>query len=452
MKAFKRKFNLSFSILLCLVFSVNGYAWQTETAPEPLWLLILPGTITPIAEKNLGNKVTDLVAETAVLSGGLVVFDRFGVADLLEKHLTNVRQALPDSVALAIGTEIECDELLILDILNFTQTGAPASNIGGQGALDYHKNVKTQLSVQFRFINLVTGEEVDRFPLSVSHTGGNKLQSENAALEKFLEVVSNEIQLIYQQMSEVEAVDGIDLELTRGSHHGLRKEMLVEIVQPTEIKVVDGEERLSPGKTVGLAYVENLDDSSNTSRLLREWDVIEPGYYARESYKHIQGVQVFYLPKLAGEYTYIGAQYHFSPLGLWDFGGGLHYSAIVDSYEETDHGFGLNAFGARRLFVLPNTLVYAKLGLNLDIPFKTDDDGQEVMTALFSGSLGLSFSYMLSKMSDFELNLGYRLSAKASDWQYNEEETEYDAYWEGDPPVVDVNGFYISVGYKFIIH
>jgi hypothetical protein len=57
----------------------------------------------------------------------------------------------------------------------------------------------------------------------------------------------------------------------------------------------------------------------------------------------------------------------------------------------------------------------------------------------------------MSKKSDIEINLGYRISSKSSDWTYSEREEELDAFWYDDPPVVDLAGFYFSVGYKFII-
>jgi hypothetical protein len=95
--------------------------------------------------------------------------------------------------------------------------------------------------------------------------------------------------------------------------------------------------------------------------------------------------------------------------------------------------------------------VHAKLGVNLDIPFKEDDDGQTVTTAVLSGSLGISCSLLLTKKSDIEINLGYRLSTKPSNWTYNVDEAEYYAFWSDEPPVVDLTGFYFIVGYKFIL-
>jgi hypothetical protein len=148
---------------------------------------------------------------------------------------------------------------------------------------------------------------------------------------------------------------------------------------------------------------------------------------------------------------YIGGQFHYSPLGNWDFGGGIHYTFLTDSYDETDHGFGFSAFGSRKLVTMTALIVQAKMGIDLDIAFKKDDEGQTVTTGIFSGSLGINCSLMLLKKSDIELNLGYRLSTKSSHWTYNEDDTEYDAFWYEKAPVVDLSGFYFTIGYKFVL-
>jgi hypothetical protein len=455
------------TFLLIVSFVINIYSQNTNISSEPLWLLILPGTITIPGDKGLENKITDIVGEVALESGRFIVFERFGVKDLLFKYNPRIYGTLPDSVALKIGQEIECDEILIVDLLSFSQIGVPPEDneeeedqsflvsffegLFSGDSEDYSDNINTRLTVQFRNFDVISGDEIDRFPITVSHTGGTKPESEESALDNFRDVVFNEVRLIYQLISEVVAVDGVDLDLRLGSDLGITGNTLFEIVQPGEVKMVKNEEIITPGRRVGLACVQSVTDSSNKSYLLRQWDVIEAGFFANEFYEHIHGVQLFYLPKFPGDYTYIGIQYHYSPLSAWDFGGGAHYSLVSDSYNETNHGFGLRAFGARRFFTFPGLLVYAKLGLNLDIPFKQDNDGQTVTTGVFSGSLALTLSLMLSKSSDIELNFGYRLSTKSSEWTFTDEDTEIEAYWDEEPPVIDISGFYFTVGYKFII-
>ena len=106
----------------------------------------------------------------------------------------------------------------------------------------------------------------------------------------------------------------------------------------------------------------------------------------------------------------------------------------------------------RKLFTATALTVHAKIGIDLDLPFKKDDDDKTGTAPVFSGTLGISCSFMLIKKSDFELNLGYRLSTKSSSWTYSEDKAEYDAFWYGAPPVVDLSGFYFTVGYKYLMY
>ena len=91
------------------------------------------------------------------------------------------------------------------------------------------------------------------------------------------------------------------------------------------------------------------------------------------------------------------------------------------------------------------------MNFDLDLPFKKDDDGQTVTTSVFSSTLGISGSFMLSKKSDFEINLAYRLSIKSYNWTYTEDEANHYAFWYDGPPVVDISGFYFTVGYKYFL-
>jgi hypothetical protein len=466
---FAKKAPLFYTIsLLFLILFVNSFAQKTTISSEPLWMLILPGRYLHDPPPQVQNLITDIVVDIAWESGRFEVFDRFDVREVLRKHHLLPFGYLPDSVVLAVGDYTKCDEALIVDVVSFSQIGVPSSNddeeeedrnflesiidgLFSSDSEDYSNNIHTHLSVQFRNIDLITGKEIDRFSVRVSHTGGTKPESEEKTLEKFREVVFNEVRLLYQLVSEVIAVDGVDLDLLLGSNLGLSGNTLFEIIEPDRIKIVDNENVTTPGKSVGLVSVRTVSDTVNRSVIIRQWGAIEPGDYANEFNNRIQGIQIYFLPAFPDNYLYIGGQYHFSPLSSWDFGVGMHYLSVTDSYNENDNGLGFSVFGSRKLFTLTALTVYAKLGSNLDIPFKEDDDGNTVSTVLVSGSLGLTCNLMMSKKSDIEINLGYRISSKSSDWTYSEREEELDAFWYDDPPVVDLAGFYFSVGYKFII-
>ena len=437
---------------------------DTQISYQPLWILILPGTIAESVEQSLENDITDIVVDIAWQLGRFEVFDRFDVQELLlQSHLFKSGY-LPDSVVLVLGDSTECDEALIVDLLQFSQIGVPPeedeedrnffeSIIDGlfsSNSDDYSDNIQTKLSVQFRNIDLTTGIEIDRISVTVLHTGGTKPESKKKALEKFRELVFNEVRMIYQLVSEVIAIDGVDLDLSLGSNLGISGNTLFKIVEPDRVKEVDDEKVIYPGQSVGLACVQSIGDTVNHSLVIRQWNSIESGFYAYELNKKIHGIQFYFIPGFPGDYMSIGGQYHYNPLGDWDVGGGIRYIYVTDSYDESNHGLGFGIFGSRKVLTLTALTVHGNLGIDFDLPFKIDDDGKAVSTGVFSGTLGISGSFILSKKSDMEINLAYRLSTKSSNWTYTREDN-YDAFWQDEAPVVDFSGFYFSLGYKIFL-
>jgi len=458
--------------LSILILSIKGFAQQnepteSEISSQPLWILILPGTISESADQELENEITDIVTDIAWESGRFEVFDRFDTRDMLMEYQPYKFGYLPDSVVFALGDYTECDEALLVDVVRFSQIGVPPEDdkeeedrnflesiidaLFSGDSDDYANNIHTRLTVQFRNLDLVNRNEIDRFSIKVSYTGGTKPESEEKALDNFRDVLIHEVRMIYQLISEVIAVDGKNLDLRLGSNLGITDNTLFEIIEPEQITIVGDDEIRTPGQSSGLVCVQNVSDTINHSLIIRQWGAIKPGDYAYEFNERIQGIQVYFLPKFPGDYMYIGGAYNYSPLGVWDFGGGIHYLAVTDSYQENDHGFGFGIYGARKLFMVTTLTVYARMGINLDIPFKKDENDKTVTTGLFSGSLGLNFNLMFTKKSDIEINLGYRLSNKSSEWTYNEQDAEYDAAWSEAPPVVDMSGFYFNLGYKFLL-
>jgi len=451
-------------ILLTQGISQSADSLDVELSYQPLWILILPGTISESSEPSLENQVTNIVVDIAWQLGRFEVFDRYDVWDLLKNYQLEKSWNLPDRVILAIGDSIECDEALIIDVLNFSQDGVPPDDdeddrnffeslidgLFNSDSEDYSDNIQTNLSVQFRNIDLINGTEIDRTSVSVSHTGGTKTESKEDVLDNYRDVVLNEVRMIYQLVSEVIAIDGVDLDLYIGSNLGISNNTLFEIIEPDKIEKTGDEEVIYPGEIVGLACVQSVRDTLKRSLVIRQWNRIQPGFYAYEFTKKIHGIQFYYIPGFPEDYMSIGVQYHYNPLGNWDVGGGIRYIYVTDSYDESNHGLGFGVLGSRRLWTTTAMTIRANININLDIPFKKDDDNQTVSTGVFSGSIGIGAGFMLSKKSDLELNLVYRLSTHSSTWTYSKKD-DYDAFWYDEPPVVDISGFYFSVGYKILL-
>ena len=450
-----------------VVFAQDKEVPKPDVTDQPLWILILPSVISSPQDSPLEYKLTEIVTDIAWKSGRFEVFDQYDARKYLTKYQSNKSKFLLVSDILAAGDSLECDEVLIVELLSFSQVGVPPpedndkedrnfveqiiDGIFSSDSDDYSDNIHSRVSVQFRNIDLATRKDIDRFSVNVSYTGGTKPESEDKVLEKYYNAVYNEVRMLYQLVSEVISVDGTDLDLRLGSSIGISGNTLFEITEPDIVILENDKEVIYPGEPVGLACVKSVGDTVNRSLVIRQWIAIEPGFYAYEYNNKIHGIQIYFLPGFPGDYMYIGGQFHYSPLGAWDFGGGIHYTYATDSYNEKDHGFGFGIFGSRKIFTLTSLIICTRMGFDLDLAFKKDDDEITVATPIISGTMGISCSFMLIKKSDFELNLGYRLSTKSSSWTYSEDETEYDAFWYDAPPVVDLSGFYFTLGYKFLL-
>lgn len=443
---------------------------DTTVSDKRLNLIILPAATHETINSPLNQDLADIIVDIAYQSGrfNIVSIDDVGEMSVEEKYSRNAYAG--DSIIIRIGKEFGCDEALIIDAVNFSQVGVPPSEtddeeeedrnileqiidglLSGDSDEDFSYNIQTILSVNIRNIDLHTGEYFDDINLTVSHTGGDLKDSRGNAFNKFRFLMENELLMVYQLVSEVIAIDGNDIQIRLGKNLGIRKRTLFEIFEPDKIRIVEGEEITTPGRSVGLACVEQVRDTLNLSRVVRQWRPIGAGYRVYEFHSSVNAFQIYASPAFPSDHFFIGGQFHFNTLSDVEFGINFRYIQIKDSYNETDHGFGVGGHAGFSILNIPTMILRIKAGIDVDLPFKKDDDGRVATAPLFSGLVGLSSSFMLSKKTDFEVSAGYRLSTRSSSWTYSEEEDTYDAYWVESPPSVDLSGFYLAAGFKFLI-
>ena len=104
----------------------------------------------------------------------------------------------------------------------------------------------------------------------------------------------------------------------------------------------------------------------------------------------------------------------------------------------------------RRMFL------FSYAGLEWDVPSRPDDDGHDVNTLLFSGSLAVDAEVLLSHNLDFVVGAGYRFGGKMGNWSYREEDPDsdeskhIDAVWDGKQPDVGITGPYVTASFRFV--
>jgi hypothetical protein len=458
--------------LICISFLRTNIAAQPAdsitnvTTDQDLWILIVPGIISPSAEGLLESQLADIVSDVAWQTGRFEVFTRYDAREFLPNYRGTTGRMLRLDDIYTAADSLLCDETLIVELRRFKQVGVPPAEDEDEedtgffqqlidGLLssddDYSDNIYSQLSVRLINGNAVTRKEIDRFEIDVSYTGGDKAESKKEVIKQFRTAVRNELHLMYQLVSEVLQVDGAALSLRLGRNLGLAKHTQFEITQPDIIRTKDSLTTFYPGKTVGLASVHSVADTAAQALIIRQWEPVQSGFYAYEYNKTIHGISLFVQPNFPNNNFRLGGEFQYSPLAAHDFGGHLHYMFVTDSYENQDHGFGFGAYGALRVFASTALTLRLRIDADLNVPFRKDDDGRTVNTGLLSAAIAASVSFPFGKRTDLVFNLGYRASTRSSAWNYSEDDETYDAFWNDTPPEVDISGLFMTVGYRWLL-
>ncbi|MFZ5518001.1 MAG: hypothetical protein ACOY90_15250 [Candidatus Zhuqueibacterota bacterium] len=316
-------------------------------------------------------------------------------------------------------------------------------------SLDNPDNVYTYLSMESYFIDIQSGDYTGDFNFVVVHTGGDRGKSKRTAMNLLHAKMVNELKRIYWISADIDSAAGGTISIPLGSRHGIKPGWIFELVEPDRVWNAEGEEYVTPGGSVGFACVTDTVQESSQLSIIRQWDDYYAGSWAVEHLNPVYSIMLNYTVPSDNSYFNTGVVVQGRAIHNLDWGFGVHFMHIVDSYDEKDYGFGVSGFGLWRFLNHKRLDLGARLGLLLDIPFKNDDDDRAVNTVLFATALTGTCEFMLSAHTDIVVDAGYRWGIKNDDWSYSEEEESMPAYWFADPPSVQNSGLVLSVGIKY---
>ncbi|UCE04821.1 MAG: hypothetical protein JSW07_14505 [bacterium] len=315
----------------------------------------------------------------------------------------------------------------------------------------YVKNIQTQLFVQAQLLDLDTGNLITTLEIEAIQTGGSREKSKVKVLKQFKNKLIYELKWLYWLASEVMLKENRKLIVPIGTELGVEKGMIFELIEPDRIMIEDEVEMLIPGGRVAFATVADTANEKSSLEILRQWQDDYPGSWVVERLRPIHALQLNFIPPSTDSHTTFGIQFHARPLKLFDWGLGARFVKITDSDDNNDYGFGFGGFIICRFLNMAKLDVGGQLGLDLDIPFREDDEGRIVHTALFSAYTGITAEFLLSAKSDLFISVGYRIGGETNNWEYSEDDETYSAYWKDKAPEVDNTGFMLSVGIKFLL-
>jgi len=320
-----------------------------------------------------------------------------------------------------------------------------------QAFVDSSKNVRTQLLTYALLVDIETGQSLGSLELEVFYTGGSAKKSKSQALKRLKEQAKQELKRIYWFSAEVirtkKGLPGIP----HGTRSHITKGLVFELVEPDRFWKQGEEELLLPGGSAAFAMVVDTSADSSGFRILRQWRDSHPGSWAVELPQSIYALELTLASLATDGYTNLGVLFHAHPMHDLDWGLGIQLMQVTDSFGDDDFGFGFNTFGQWRWLNTAKIDLGGKIGLDLEFPYRKDDDNFTVYTLLFSAQIGMVAEFLLSQKFDFVINAGYRFGAKSDRWEYSEDDDTYPAYWDAEAPEVDNSGLMFSVGFKYLL-
>jgi hypothetical protein len=313
-------------------------------------------------------------------------------------------------------------------------------------------NIYTEIYALLNFIDIDPENDLGHIELIANHRGGTFEESREKALEDLGIKLMMELKKIYWLYSDIETTTNGKIKFPFGTNYGLRKGMLVELVEPERILEDQNGEYIVPGGCVGFASVVDTASDSSNLKIIRLWKNYYPGSWMVDFFDQIDGFELNFVAPSTDYYFNFGIHYHMHPMNNSDFGYGIQFIRVSDSYGDKNFGFGFAVFSIWRFLNLAKFDLGFQIGLNLDIPYRKDDVGELVNTVLFSMPIEIIAEIPLSKKFDFVFGTGYRFAAKSSKWDAAEDEDIYSVYWKDDPPIVDNTGFILSAGFKYYLY
>ena len=451
-------------ILLCFQPNTNAQEHEItdfKSTIEKVRLPIPPQKGKKSKDYSLNDEVANLISEVAKQ---LNLYDII-VGIYMDSTSENQDSTITDKMIVNLKQIERFSEAIVVTATDIFQQGVPPEQDEAYFSIkdqifkkdlqesnqQYSKNIQTQLTVYAQIIHIKTGDLLGSLNLEVLHTGGSLKKSKAKAMKLLKKKAIYELKSIYWFSTDLITTKNGMTGLPFGTSSGIKKGMLFELIEPDRIWTLDDEEFLAPGGSAGIATVVDTSADSCGLRILRQWRDLYSGSWAVEHPKKIFAIQLNFLPPSIDSYTNFGVYFQGRPLHEFDWGFGMQIMQVNDSFGDNDYGFGFGGYGIWRFFNMSRIDLGGKLGIDLDIPFRKDDDERTVNTALFSAHIGLVAEFFLSARSDFVISAGYRFGVKSKNWEYSEDEETYSAYWENGSPEVDNSGLMFSIGYKHLL-
>ncbi|MBN2012254.1 hypothetical protein JW960_23190 [candidate division KSB1 bacterium] len=313
-------------------------------------------------------------------------------------------------------------------------------------------NIRTNVRMDAKFVDTETKQVIGTFHVDVGYTGGDAAKSRKKALEKFRHKVYFELKQVYWFSTTITAMDRDTLIIPVGSDDEVYPGMMFDVVNPERVSTdKNGQEKISPYRYACVATVFDTTANESWLRIQRKWGTIDPNNWLVEHPIRSYALQINCLPAISSNAFGLAVSLVSDPMKKSYWGFGMKFIQVTDSYLHSDYGFGFSGIGGAKCVDKSRLDFCVQVGLDLDIPFRKDDDENTVSTLLFSSNVSLIGELPLSRQSDLLFGIGYRISNTAKEWNYSDQDETIPAYWEQDAPHVDNRGIIFTMGYRYMV-
>lgn len=427
----------------------------TQTAPdsswsaEPMRLLILPANIAT-------GEAQEVLAEVMQMARDFL----FGLNSIEVMMITkpqnfpgapdlNPGDPVPDVLVKKLARHFDAEELLLLEIVRFSQTesadapvrqkfvGDYCRQIGRQVIRFFQKSASdsaneaksyvTELEMRFMMADGKTGDSINEFLLTSSQPSGSRSNSKSAALAQLKSLALAEFKKFYLPGSELAAFHSGKWTLPAGSNVGIYAGMEMELLAPRSWIYAAASDSVNAGDQMALAYITTAGVTQSQLKIVRQWHPIDRGTWAVEHQGSVIGLQLVFQPPSTPAFNSMGLQLHLSPIRSADLGLGVRYIRVRDDLAGLNHGFGLTGFFLGRLVNGHRIDFGLSSKLGCDFPFRKDDAGNTVSVVSLSAALGFCTEILLSAHQDLVLTIGYRFATRSHKWEYSQDDQNYPA-------------------------
>lgn len=311
--------------------------------------------------------------------------------------------------------------------------------------------VETTIEIAADFLSVDSMEILGSLVESGVGRHANPDEARKRAIRDLELRLERELKRIYWFSLEMRIEPDGSLTVPKGKNHDMFTGLTFHIVEPDRVYEDSEGEFIEAGGEAGFARVVQVDRDSSTLQVTRQWRPFYPEAWLVEYPYPIYSFSLAAMPPVRPGFYAVGLTIESNPMNLFGWGFQGRFIRLDDSRNSTDNGFGFGAFGIYRWYNSTLFNMGAAAGVDVDIPFRKDDNGQTVSTFVPSIFAAATFEFPLSSHFDFFAWAGYRFAIESDVWDYSNEEESIPAFWIGDPPKADNDGILISVGFRYLL-